>query len=99
MAIYHDLLADETELIGRWIVLDLDVEDDEVSERIKWLVANRLQRLTTSPSGWETLFQDPRDSRFWELSSPQGAPEGWGPPRLRYLSLAEATAKYRLGTG
>ncbi len=64
-------------MIGRWIFLDLDVEDDEVTERIKWLVANRLPRIPTSPSGWESLYQDPRDGCFWELSYPQGGARGW----------------------
>ena len=61
---YQDLDADETELVGTWAPSGSGVHADETTRRIEWLVATRLQKI--SGGGWETLYRDPRDGRFWE---------------------------------
>lgn len=46
--------------------------------------------------GWETLYQDPADLRFWELTYPHGEMHGGGPPTLKSLTVQEAKSKYRV---
>ena len=46
--------------------------------------------------GWEVLYPEPRDGRFWELIYPHSQMQGGGPPRLHLLSSKEARAKYCL---
>lgn len=84
----------EVDLHGDWIVRGDEVEGDETSQRIKWLVAEKLQKVTTDWSGWEVLYRDPADGRYWELTYPQSEMHGGGPPRLFNLSLKKATEKY-----
>ena len=59
--------------------------------------ANYLRKVAISEewAGWETLFQDPRDGRFWERTFPQGEMQGAGPPRLDVISSSEAHKKYK----
>jgi hypothetical protein len=69
---------------------------DSVSERIRWLTSHHLRKIGVSKysGAWETLFQDPDDGRFWELTYPQSEMQGGGSPALSLLTRDEATAKY-----
>ncbi len=69
---------------------------DAVCERIEWLVAQHLQKITDSPEfgAWETLYCDPEDGRYWERTYPQGEMHGGGPPQLKCLTSREASEKY-----
>jgi hypothetical protein len=89
---------DETRLTGRWIYDSGKVRGDATCDRITWLVASHLQKLATDPKsgGWETLFRDPGDDRYWELTYPQGELHGGGPPQLLCLSEDAARRKYQL---
>jgi len=95
----EDLRPEEAELRGAWIFDGSRTRGDVVSQRIKWLVSSRLQRLGRDPSGWETLYCDPRDGRLWEHTYPQSEMHGGGPPALRFITPADAAAKYGVGTG
>ncbi|MEI6200518.1 MAG: Imm27 family immunity protein [Enhydrobacter sp.] len=64
--------------------------------RIYGLIGGRFQKLGHSGDGWDTLYRDTVDGRFWELTYPQSHMHGGGPPRLTMLHLAVAKAKYRL---
>jgi hypothetical protein len=90
------LQPEETELVGKWFVLNGQVRGDATYERVQWLAANHLRRLAISKEygAWETLFQDPDDGRYWEQTYPEGYTHGGGPPALRCLSREEAKAKY-----
>jgi hypothetical protein len=83
---------DETDLLGSWITRDGRVVADGVSKRIQFLTESYLQKI--SGGGWETLYQDPADGRYWELTYPQSHLHGGGPPRLINLSEQQARAKY-----
>jgi len=91
-----DLQPDETTLIGKWVSKGGDMRGDEVTKRIRWLVAKRLKKLTISKDygAWEILFVDPGDGRYWEQTYPQGYMHGGGPPALIHLSEDEARKKY-----
>lgn len=90
----EDLRPDETELTGAWINVDGEVDGDVVCERIQFLTNERLETIGKDPSGWDTLFQDPQDGRYWERIYPQGDWHGGGPPMLTNLSANEAREKY-----
>jgi hypothetical protein len=89
-----NLHPDETDLRGRWLVKEGRVEGDTVCERIEELIRRVLTKLGNDPSGWDTLYQDPRDGRLWERTYPQGELHGGGPPRLTVISEADARVKY-----
>jgi hypothetical protein len=84
----------ENELVGTWIEIDGRVVGDQACERIQTLTDKFLIKVGTDRSGWETLFRDPEDGRYWERTYPHGEWHGGGPPTLYYLSDKEATEKY-----
>lgn len=89
-----DLQPNESVLSGNWVMEGTTVVADETCLRIEWLVKSRLEKLAKDPSGWETLYQDPRDGRLWEHTYPQGHMHGGGPPQLNLLSPDIAASKY-----
>ena len=90
-----ELAPDEVDLRGDWVVqADRSIVGDATEQRIEWLTAQKLKRVASDSSGWETLYRDSRDGRLWELTYPQGEMQGGGPRRLRVLSRDEAAAKY-----
>lgn len=93
------ITTEETEVRGNWI-LEGGVVADEMCRRIEWLKSNWLQRVSTDSSGWEALYKDPYDGRYWELTYPQSELHGGGPPTLRFISDESAKSKYgnKIGT-
>jgi hypothetical protein len=90
-----ELAPDEGDLRGSWLVQkDRSVIADAVEKRIEWLTKQKLRHVATESSGWVTLYRDPRDGRFWELTYPQSEMHGGGPRRLHAISREEAAAKY-----
>lgn len=87
---------DEVELVGKWISRDGAVRGDDTCERIEWLTTAYLRQVATDASGWETLFVDPEDGRYWERTYRDGASHGGGPPRMHVITPEAARAKYRL---
>jgi hypothetical protein len=90
----NELQPNETVLTGQWLVENGCVVADETCERIKWLIESRLELLARDSSGWETLYRDPRDDRFWERTYPHGRMHGGGPPELRVVPSDTAASKY-----
>jgi hypothetical protein len=92
------LRPEETDLVGKWRKDGNRVVADEVELRIGELIAHELKKIAVNPDseGWEVLFRDPHDGRYWELTYPQGEMHGGGPRRLTGLSPTAAFAKYRL---
>ena len=90
------LQPDETLLIGNWITENGKARADAVCERIAWLIANHLKKVSDHPQSgaWETLYRDPADGRLWERTYPQGEMQGGGPPQLGWLPKESATQKY-----
>jgi hypothetical protein len=91
---YPELRPDERELTGASDDVREGAPGDEVDRRIFWLVRHRLRARASANGGWDQLFIDPRDGRYWELTFPQGNLFGGGPRRLRHLSAEEAAEKY-----
>jgi hypothetical protein len=90
------LRPDETILIGKWLTENGQVRADVTCDRIGWLTAHHLRKVAISKQwgGWETLFQDPDDGRYWEQTYPEGEMHGGGPPALKCFSSDEAKSKY-----
>ena len=83
-------------LIGRWNVEEGMVAEDNVCLRIWELVKSYLTKVATDASGWDVLYLDPADGRYWERILPSSEMHGGGPPTLRNISLEVARRKYRL---
>lgn len=91
----NKLLPEEVNLIGSWVFKNGQVEGDENTKRIQYLIDNILEKKATSPDGWEILYLDQNDKRFWELTYPDGEMQGGGPPQLKCISREVAKQKYK----
>ena len=96
---YAELAPDEHQLVGGWVEHDGGRALDEVDRRIFWLVTRRLIPRGIAHGGWEQLYQDPRDGRYWELTFPEGSLHGGGPRRLEYITTALACKRYGAAIG
>ncbi len=86
--------ASETLLAGQWKLHGERLVADEACERIFALLKSHLREIGREESGWNVLYRDPDDGRYWELLYPQGALHGGGPPQLRCIPAHEAEQKY-----
>ena len=79
----------EVELVGAWIKGPSGIQGDDACQRIRWLVSEVLTAvgIDKDSGGWETLYRDPADRRYWLLCYPEGERQGGGPPTLRNISL------------
>ncbi len=84
-----------TKLVGRWEYCDGAVRPDAVAKRIAQLTNGYLAKLANTNDGWDTLYMDPDDQRFWEHTYPESGSHGGGPPMLCEISSEAAHKKYR----
>jgi hypothetical protein len=84
----------ETELVGEWIFANGRMTGDEACDRIEYLTEKVLKEIGRDATGWDVLYQDPNDGRYWELTYPKSHMHGGGPPRLTCISAEQAKAKY-----
>jgi hypothetical protein len=82
----------ETELIGRWEIVNGEARADAACERIEWLASSYLKKIASG--NWETLFRDQDDGRYWGRTCPMSEMHGGDPPSLFALSAEKAHAKY-----
>jgi hypothetical protein len=88
--------SNEIKIIGNWTFNGQKMIEDEQCERIYSLRDNYLRRITSDESGWDVLYQDPVDMRYWELIYEHSELQGGGPPSLLLMSEAEARSKYNI---
>jgi hypothetical protein len=88
------LLPNETDLVGKWRLVNNAIEIDSTCRRIERLVREQLTKIGVDATGWDTLYQDPHDERYWELTYPESESEGGGPPRLSNIEKTAAQRKY-----
>jgi hypothetical protein len=86
----------QNKLMGKWIYQNDTIQKDIITQQIEWLISNHLKKIAIDKMGWEVLYIDPDDNRFWELTYPQSEMQGGGPPALINISKEEAEAKYSL---
>ena len=84
----------ETVLTGQWVLQGGRPVADDVCKRILALTKSHLLEVGRDASGWNTLYRDPTDGRYWELVYPQSEIHGGGPPEMRCLTTNEAREKY-----
>lgn len=89
-----DIKPSETVLSGQWILQRGRPVADDVCKRILVLTSSQLVEVGGDASGWNALYRDPNDGRYWELVYPQGELQGGGPPQLQCLTVDEARQKY-----
>lgn len=88
-------LVGETRLIGKWHRLPNGRwEPDSVCTRIHQLLSSHLEKVAVSKDGWDVLYQDPDDGRFWELTHPRPELHGEGPPALIAVPRESVQSKY-----
>jgi hypothetical protein len=81
----------EIELIGEWVREGGQVRANEACDRIHWLVTEVLTQVGVDKGsgGWDKLFRDPADGRYWLLTYPHSEMHGGGPPALKQLSITD----------
>lgn len=89
-----NILPSEQEIRGKWIFQQGAVLADDNCQRIELLITEHLQKLGSDASGWDQLFLDPDDGRYWELTYPDSEQHGGGAPLLKCITENEARAKY-----
>ena len=75
---------------------DGHVRSDAACHRIEALIQTELVFIGTDQSGWESLYRDENDGRYWERTFPHGELQAGGPPMLRVTSFKDAAEKYSL---
>src|SRR5215510_13483106 len=88
------LRPEENILAGAWTLEGDRVIADEVCRRIRVLVEEELQLVSSSDGGWTKLYFDPADGRYWALTYPQSEMRGAGPPRLIHIPADDVKIKY-----
>lgn len=86
----------ETEIVGAWILRDGKVSSDLACRRIEALTQTELVFIAKDGSGWEALYMDKDDGRYWERTFPHGELQAGGPPALRVIDFKDAAPKYGL---
>ncbi|MGA2219301.1 MAG: Imm27 family immunity protein [Terracidiphilus sp.] len=90
------IAPNETGIIGSWIMVKGQMTEDDACRRINSLLAADLQYVATTNDGWEKLYRDKRDGRYWELTYPNGETQGGGPQALLLSDLDKAKEKYNV---
>ena len=88
------LESDRTEYIGGSYFKDGVMYADEVSKLIQRELKDHLAQLGTDETGWNLLYRDRRDGRYWEMTYPQSSLHGGGPPALRLLAMDEVKSRF-----
>jgi len=88
------IASDEIETVGSWRMVNGRMTEDDACRRISLLIKSELQHLATTTDGWEKLYRDSRDGRYWELTYPRREMQGGGPQALTLTSPEKARQKY-----
>jgi len=86
----------ETHITGNWIFVDGTMRSDENEKRVQRLITTYLEEIGKDGSGWQKLYRDPSDGRYWELNWPRGEVQGGGPMELRIIEKRAALEKFTL---
>lgn len=91
-----EIHADEVEIRGLWFADGGRMTSDDACKRVQRLTAEYLQEVARAKRGWEKLYRDPVDGRYWEISYPFGGGQAAGPATLRCVELAAVQERYGL---
>lgn len=90
------LSKDETDLVGGLVEKQGSIVPDSVTDGIHFLTKHVLKQVGSFDYGWDVLYVDQNDGRFWELSYPESGSHGGGAPRLTTISPQQARVKYKI---
>ncbi len=68
--------------------------DPEAGRRMSYLLNSYLVKVATDETGWRTLYRDPEDGRFWEMTFPYSHFQGGGPHLLTAVDLDLVRERY-----
>jgi hypothetical protein len=88
-----ELNSNEILIEGKWTFDGASMHMDESCQRIEWLISNKLKKLVINGGGWESLYQDPKDQRYWLLTYPESHMHGCGPPLIKVITKSDAQDK------
>ncbi|MFC5862729.1 Imm27 family immunity protein [Acidicapsa dinghuensis] len=91
-----NIQPDEASIVGTWILQEGKIVSDTACKRIESLVQSELVFVARGKSGWEVLYVDVNDGRYWEQTFPHSEMHGGGPPMLQVIELKDAAHKYEL---
>ncbi|MCA6422698.1 MAG: hypothetical protein IM568_07775 [Flavobacterium sp.] len=91
-----EINSEETLLVGSWKMEGGKMIADKICQRIEKLVENYLRKVAVDKTGWEKLYQDPNDNRYWLLTYPKSEFHGGGPTELKMITQTEVTQKFGL---
>ncbi len=86
----------ETEIVGTWYLQNGKMVADEKCKRIEDLIKSDLLPIASANGGWDKLYRDSIDGRYWERTFPYSETHGGGPPTLRFMDSHTAALKYGL---
>jgi hypothetical protein len=92
--IMNTISKNETLIECKWIVADDQISSNDSCKRIEWLISDILKLVMVDKTGWEKLYQDPTDKRFWLLFYPQSEMHGGGPPSLKEITYNDAKLRF-----
>jgi len=90
------ITPDEKIISGKWLKSENGVITDENCKRIEYLTDHYLEKIDTDSSGWNKLYKDPADGRFWVKTYPNSEMHGGGPPHLKEISPTEAQKQFQV---
>ena len=93
------IAPNETEIIGSWVEVNHQMTEDDASRRITSLIETELQHIATTKDGWEKLYRDTDDGRYWELTYPYSEMHGGGPRALLLATPKKVQDKYGVSMG
>jgi hypothetical protein len=84
----------EIEIVGTWFMQNGRMMADDACQRIDSLIKSELVSIASANGGWDQLYRDPNDGRYWERTFSQSEMQGGGPPTLRFIDFSTAAQKY-----
>jgi len=84
----------ETKIQGAHFLKNGKIVADDNCDRIEHLIKNYLEYIKTDEAGWNILYQEPSNGRYWEKTFPQSESHGGGAPSLHSITIDEARLKY-----
>lgn len=88
--------SDVYKLKGKWVMEGTAIIKDSICVQIEYLISNSLKKIENDDTGWNTLYQDPENNQYWELTYDSSEAFGGGPPTLTRISLERANQRYSL---
>ena len=76
----------EKEIIGHHFLYKGKMVADDFCARVEELIENYLEFICKDASGWDVLYRDPIDGRYWERIYLQSELHGGGPASLRIVN-------------